>query len=264
MNAGETRTGQGAEIWFVDVDRVGPSLLAFESEQPRLSADERARASDLGIRAEAWQAFRVALRLVLERHVGARLRGQSFAKTARGKPRIPWATDLDFSLSHSGPLGLLAVAHGPVGVDIERVREVTFPGPRRAAIIAAAVVVAGNASGTSQGADSSPLQSWVRLEAWAKARGSGIGGVLSDLGIWGADPAVAAGLDPAQRTAGLLNQEDLAVLDLDLPKDALGAIALPRGFAIPHVRSFPASRDDLIRLAAGDDDAPLPLRGQDG
>ena len=44
------------------------------------------------------------------------------ARTAAGKPYFPGCPELHFSLSHSGPLALCALADTPIGADLELVR----------------------------------------------------------------------------------------------------------------------------------------------
>jgi 4'-phosphopantetheinyl transferase len=258
MNADRTGLGRGAEIWFVDISHAGAALLAVENAEPRVSSDETSHARSLGSQGDAWLAFRIALRLVLERHAGPKVRGLALVKAAGGKPRLPWTTDLDFSLSHSGELGLIAVAGGQVGIDIEQAREVTFPDVRKTAIVAAAKGVGG------EDGDPSPLRSWVSLEAWAKARGSGIGGLLSDLGIWGAGAPAADTGDLARHAMDLLASEGLKVADLSLPQEAVGAVALPRELPVPPVSIFPADLNALTCLASGENGRASPVHGQEG
>jgi 4'-phosphopantetheinyl transferase len=88
-----------------------------------------------------------------------------------GKPRIV-NSHLHFSLSHSGPLAVCAVATRPVGVDIERMvycagrnrlLQYFFCAPERRSL----------AAGSCQGHRDFYL-TWTCKEAYAKARGDGL------------------------------------------------------------------------------------------
>jgi 4'-phosphopantetheinyl transferase len=177
--------------------------------------------------AEAWRTARIALRALLESVVGADVRRRPFAAGPAGKPLLATGRGtLDFSLSHSARHALIAIGEpGPVGVDVERLRAVSIGGERREVLIAAAeaMVVSADAREPT-GADASFLQAWVRLEAFAKARGSGIGVLFRDLGLTEArrrQRAAAAG----QAAAGLLREAGLVVCDVTLPAGLFAAVA---------------------------------------
>jgi 4'-phosphopantetheinyl transferase len=99
---------------------------------------------------------------------------------------------LGFSLSHARGVALIGLTPaGTIGVDVERTREVRIAAERRAAIEAA-----GAALGASLAGDGNTrfLHAWVRLEAYAKADGCGIGRLLtqlSNLGVAAAERADA-------------------------------------------------------------------------
>ena len=214
------------EVWLVDVDRTLAAALALEAASPRLSAADRERADKLGAGRERWLALRTILRVLLERHIGSAVRGAAFTIEAGGRPIIPWPTDVQFSLSHTDAHALIAIARGPVGVDLEGTREVRFSEARDLAIRAAAIGAGGASLPSGDIRDAiSTLQAWVRLEAWAKARGSGIGRLLSDLGIWG-PRRVADGLAGNLRRADeVLQQDALTVVDLALSTGLYAALA---------------------------------------
>lgn len=229
------------EVWLVDLARAAPNLAAEEAAHPRLSTDELDRAAAMGESGEDWRLSRIALRIVLERVVGSQLREQPFRLSSRGKPALPWDAGIEFSLSHTGQYALIAVARKAVGVDLEQVRPVRFPPDRQQAMLDAARALVG----------SGPidfLQAWVRLEAWAKARGSGVGALLHDISIrgpgWEAHTAQNFGAIAAER----LRAEGFTIQDLDLPAPFHGAIAINASRVHLHLRHFPAhmgSIDDL-------------------
>lgn len=235
------------ELWLVDVADAGPALAALEDAVPRLSKDERQRAAELSRHGKEWRLLRVALRLLLERAVGPRLRGVPFRTTARGKPELPWDAGVCFSLSHSGRHGIIAIASSEVGVDIEHDRRVQFPPDRQAAMQAAARAL------VSASSDPGPeplaiLQAWVRLEAWGKARGSGVGALLHDLGIRGPAWSASAGTPNfGERAAGLLEREGFRLHDLPLPPPLHGAVATRLSSPLLAVRHLPS---DLTTLQA--------------
>jgi phosphopantetheinyl transferase len=115
---------------------------------------------------------------------------------------------------------------GPVGVDLERPRIVHIGEPRRSQIAAAGAALARRHGDPpiSPPEDAELLRAWTRLEAWAKARGSGIGALLTDLGLLGVGSHDAAPEAAAERVRRLAAAEDMAVADLSLPGDLVGAL----------------------------------------
>jgi 4'-phosphopantetheinyl transferase len=241
-------------VWHVDVASVALALGEIERRCPRLSNDEEARAAAMADprEAEAWRTARIALRLLLESIVGEDLRRASFAAGPAGKPQLAKRRGaLDFSLSHSGGHVLIGIANpGPVGVDLERLRSVSLAVERRQALIAAAAAMAPSHSPNLGLADGHLLQAWVRLEAVAKARGSGIGLLIWQLGLGGnrrRQGAPTAG----QGAADLLRHAGLMVCDVPLPAGLFAAVAARDGgpsrmSAIP----FPDSCAEIAALGS--------------
>ena len=120
-----------------------------------------------------------ALRAVLARATSAPL---DFSFTEKGKPYLPAAPHVRFSLSRSHDLALIAVAlNVDVGVDVERLRPVPefdaiaqrfFP-PSEAAAFAALPPAA---------RERAFFPFWTRIEAMLKARGVGLHGAGAELG----------------------------------------------------------------------------------
>ncbi len=104
-------------VWRVRLD--APVEHAFDL----LSADEKAHARKLGPAevASRWIASRAALRTILSDHLGLLPTEISFAAGLAGKPELVGG-EVEFNLSHSEDIMLLAVAPIRVGIDVERRR----------------------------------------------------------------------------------------------------------------------------------------------
>jgi len=252
------RVATPIELWCVDLTAAAPALHAIEQHTPRLSKDDRARASSFSddtVRTE-WMATHIALRLLIERWDGARWRGAPYALADRGKPHLPDAP-LSFSISHARGIALVGISRiGSIGVDIERTRTVRIGSPRRERI-----EVAGAALSTeplpSEG-EACFLQAWVRLEAYAKAEGCGIGRLLTRLGILGSGTAGRPDASPGDRAgpapviSAVLTEPrantSLSVRDLQLGEGIYAAVAVPEGAALGDIPWLPSDREALENL----------------
>ena len=215
------------QVWLLDIDVLRPALERVEKEARLLAADERAAgALGIGDLGRDRRAVRIALRLLLARQDLGTSGSEPLRRSASGKPHLP-GVDFDFSVSHSGGHALIALSKSfKLGVDLERMRTVRIAEPRRSQIHAAgAALVSADRPRTGSGTPDhlAVLRAWTRLEAWAKARGTGIGSLLTDLGVMGSGarsaPAVAA-----RNASRMSAAEGIAVLDLDLPGDLIGAL----------------------------------------
>ena len=142
-------------------------------------------------------------------------------------------------------IGLAAAP--PVGVDLERTRPLNVARRRREEICAAAMSVAGAPLPHAE-PDRALLQAWVRLEAFAKARGLGLARTLADLGLCGTGYPRPC---PAQIEAAALHlarQTGLTVADVGLPRSLQGAAAVRSGRPLPHPRHLPTDRARIERL----------------
>lgn len=220
----------------------------MERRTPRLSDWDRRHASEMADASAAtqWRATHVALRVLLERAVGARWRGAPLIRGVGVRPHLE-DVPVAFSLSHVAGLALIAVApEGDIGVDLERLRRVHVKPPRRGLIEAAGAGL-NPRQALPDDAEARFLQAWVRLEAFAKARGSGIGRLLTQLGIVGgrdiAQAELVEAVEAARASAGAN-----AVFDLALGKELFAAVALPPSQALPEVRWLPVSLDGLEEL----------------
>jgi phosphopantetheinyl transferase len=249
--AARARSGlQGLELWCVDLRGAGPALLELERLTPRLSASERESARTLADAAAAdeWLAAHVALRVLLERAVGAEWRGMPFVRSGRGKPCLDGAP-VAFSLSHVPGLALIGFGtSGAIGVDVERARAVRVRRPRRRRIEAAAAAL-NNEQALPGGDDARFLQAWVRLEAFAKAEGCGIGRLLTRLGIVGDREVTRTAI--LQGVASMRAEAQGKITrDLDLGEGLFAAVAVGAGQAVPEISWLPASVEGLDKLLA--------------
>lgn len=184
--------GEGqVDVWRLQLDvpeeRVG-ALRAL------LSPEELARAERF-LRREHGRRFTVVhgvLRLILSKYLNAAPKAIEFRANEYGKPFLRHKTPVEFNLSHSGELALLALTAGrAIGIDLEHYRErlemekiskryfsstehnqlMKLPdGQREAAFYAC----------------------WTRKEAYIKARGEGL-----SLGLDRFDVAFVPGAPPA-------------------------------------------------------------------
>jgi 4'-phosphopantetheinyl transferase len=173
-----TLAGNDVHVWRVDLSCPWESLLGLRRT---LSADELARAKRFRF-ARDRQRFivaRGALRDILSRYLHATPEWLSFDTSLNGKPLLSGQGDeaaagLDFNVSHSGDLALVAVARGRhVGVDIERItRDVDRE------------LISGHSFSAEEHAQLQALPEhlralgffhcWTRKEAYVKARGEGL------------------------------------------------------------------------------------------
>jgi 4'-phosphopantetheinyl transferase len=168
-------------VWAVPVASTGRRL---DSLAAILSDEERRRAADFRLDAPRGRFItaRAALRVLLGHYLQIEPEGVAISLDPNGKPRLAdntLATELRFNVAHSDKLALIAFASScDVGVDIERVREVShvehiarrYFHPAEIGAITAAM------PGDRHRAF---LQIWTGKEAVLKAIGTGISGALS-------------------------------------------------------------------------------------
>ena len=214
-------TAEGLELWAIDLTQGAGALIAIGREHGLIDGEPTADHGRL--------AARIALRLILAGYVGTEVLHQPFERSPSGKPSLAPAPDgcpppLHFNLSHCETAGLVAISpDGPVGVDIEGERRPRVNDHRRDRLIEAARVLAPLDALPPEPEWASFLQAWVRLEAFAKGTGEGLGALLGRLATFG-DRGADEGHD------GLL------VRDVALPGYRLwGAVAGP-----PAALSLPA------------------------
>jgi phosphopantetheinyl transferase len=231
-------------IWLandVTIDR----LLAFDQTNRVCIGVEREGGSTFR------RAVRVALRLALAcREDGAGSARNPFRIAPAGKPHSDNSA-IQFSVAHCRDAALIAIDRSSsLGVDLEALRSISMPVERQAAIMEAASRHGLlNASAASEGHDGLPLddqaflRAWTRIEALAKARGDGLGGILADLGI---RAQLAASPGAARPTpAGVL--QGFVLHDLSVPAPWIAAVAWLRDESPPVPIPFAHLIDDAMR-----------------
>jgi 4'-phosphopantetheinyl transferase len=160
------------DVWRISTDRPG-ELAAL---QETLSSEERARADCFRFDRDRRRAIvrRAALREILAMYLDVEADKLSFVVGPQGKPALdePFCDNgFQFNLSFSGELALCAVAHMPLGVDLELERHV-----ENAALVAKHFFTAAEIAWQESADDPNHvfLCHWTRKEALIKATGSGL------------------------------------------------------------------------------------------
>jgi len=226
-------------LWLVDLDASAEALERIEAAAPRLPLEQRARLEairDPAARRERMLSH-IALRILLEQASGtSAVRKLPFEIGASGKPSLP-AGYPSFSLAHTNGHALIAIApRGRLGVDIERLRPISIPDARRVPIEAEAVrLAAGAPLAGERDRDARFLRAWVRIEAVAKAEGTGVGPMLERL-----RPAVESSVLRQSAHPGACHS--VVAHDVPVPEGLFAAVALEKGLAPPDLEALPASR----------------------
>lgn len=193
----EDGMSDGVHIWRAALDEAGwPGA-------ERLPATERERAASF-LRKTAcrrWVAARWALRRVLAEYLDEPAAEIELEEGENGKPRLRDGHGIEFNLSHSGGVALVAVTEGcEVGVDVERVE----PGRDLVALAKRALDPDAAAAVRSAAPEQRPAvfyAAWVRLEARLKCLGIGLGGSESGESVAIAELDVAPGYAAAVAVA---------------------------------------------------------------
>lgn len=160
----------GVQIWRAALDAPGWPGAGD------LPAEERERAAGF-LREEAgrrWVASRWALRRVLSSHLELPPAAIELEAGGNGKPRLREESGLQFNLSHSEGLALVAVAARPVGIDVEAIRpDRDLRALAERALPAADLTVLDAAPEAERPAVF--YSAWTRYEARLKCLGTGLG-----------------------------------------------------------------------------------------
>lgn len=213
-----------------------PDDAALERMAALLSPEERAIAAgfDSPDRRRSYIAAHALLRSILGRMAGVAPNALVFRYGGRGKPELagPPPHNLQFNMSHSRDVVLVAVAHGRrVGVDIEHIDE---PGDVRR--IAARFLSPRDRDAIEQLPPDRQregfLRCWTRKEAYMKARGDGISRPLDDF-----DVSLSPGAARAPRLTNVAGDPNEAerweLADVPAPRGFMAAIAVEgHGFEV--------------------------------
>jgi 4'-phosphopantetheinyl transferase len=201
-----------------------------------LSAAERERAARFRFAADRqrYVAAHGHLRAVLAELTGTAPAALVLAADPRGKPALasPRGTGLEFNLSHSGELVLVATARDlPVGIDVEQARALDDDAALAARILAAEELARWQALEVPA-RPAFLLAAWARKEALLKAAGLGLAREPAELTLRPARPG---------RWAAELDGTGWSVHELAVPRGYHAAVAA-RGGDWRIVRSELADR----------------------
>ncbi|RZI95440.1 MAG: 4'-phosphopantetheinyl transferase superfamily protein [Variovorax sp.] len=163
-------TTSDARLWTVELDAPEAS-----SWRGWLSAEEHARAARFVFARDRsrYEAAHGALRHLLASSTGLAPNAVRLVPGALGKPRLADECGIEFNLSHSQGLALIAIGHAPLGVDVEWLR----PFDDWRALAAAHFTAAEQTVIAKQPAAAQShefLRFWTRKEACLKALGLGL------------------------------------------------------------------------------------------
>jgi len=153
-------------VWRIGL-AAGPEVVARCHDL--LDAAERRRALGFGPVAlrRRFTVSHGAARAILSGYLGAAPERLDLRVGRWGKPRLAGSAGVQFNLSHTADVALLAVAgQRPVGVDIAH-RRAGFP----AGAFAARYFTAAERALVHAGGQAVWLRLWARKEAWVKAAG---------------------------------------------------------------------------------------------
>jgi 4'-phosphopantetheinyl transferase len=228
LRALEAISVRHSEVVYAFLSVAGePSAL----DEALLDDEERARATRFVHPPECrrFVLAHAALRLFLARCLGIHPAAVRYETGIHGKPRLgAGLPPLEFNLSHSGGLAVLAVARDrSVGVDVEQLRDVPDALNIAATHFSAAEreVLRSLPPGEQQGAF---FRCWTRKEAVIKAVGEGLGRALDSFDVDLA-PGSTSALTQLDGRSG--NAAGWSLRDLTAPTgyEAAGAVAVAPG-----------------------------------
>lgn len=224
------------DLFLLRIDRLNDDAL--DRLLSCLSSDERKRAARFHFRADACRhiASRGALRQLLGQRLARPPKSLVFAALPGGKPWLTEEPSLNFSVSHSRDLALIAIARDRrVGIDVEAATEHRDPQAIARRYFASAYL-RHLARLRFAEASHSFTQLWCRFEALQKAEGCGIcdGARLPAGPLPTSSPLGFGQLDKVHRVGNWV----VADVGLELPYHA--AIASEAKTIAVTVQEFPA------------------------
>jgi 4'-phosphopantetheinyl transferase len=156
-------------LWQVD--------LKEETTSEALSADERERAARFHFDNDRTRFVtgRMALRHILSGYLDCEPAKITLHRGTHGRPQlVPAEHNLEFNVSHSGDLALIAIAaQGPLGVDVEALRHMENALALARRYLTSAESTAIEAAALAQ-RSAAFLTCWTRKEAVLKSTGAGL------------------------------------------------------------------------------------------
>ncbi len=237
-------------IWAVPLDEPSPPLV-------ELTADERVRAEGYrcpGARATFIQT-RTALRRLLGRYLDLPPAAVVLERGDQGKPRLGAAMGaLQFNVSHSGRLALIALSRAPVGIDLEWM-QADLDWRELLPVCCHPAELAAFEGATDSEGRARLLRLWTAKEAYLKGRGEGLSLPLTAIRLNthadGWQPGLEAPWDDGQ---------GWRLQSLNLPSGYLGCIATPLSSPLIRLQFLPGPS---VGGPAGSPTTPcfpLPLR----
>ena len=227
--AGAALESGEVHVWTIDLDGVA---VAEDVIAAHLSPEELARGAGfrLAVHRRRFLISHAFLRSVLGDYLDRHPAALRFGRAAQGKPLLigedGWAPH--FSLSHSGSLAACAVAHQPVGVDLELDQPIAEEAGVAARIFSRDRQARWSAE-PAPGRAVSLLVGWTQFEALAKAQG---GGLVS--------PPEPIGLDGGMHSWRLvLDRGRWSVMTLRAIGGSVLSVAIAGGPARLSVRDWP-------------------------
>jgi medium-chain acyl-[acyl-carrier-protein] hydrolase len=218
-------------LWTVPVATTAsqePGLRALLSAEERAAADAFARPADRA----RYVTTRAALRTLLGRYSRQRPDEIRLSQETSGKPRCEALLPLEFNVSHSGEMALIAFTSGcSVGVDVEHIRcDFDFAGVGRQVFTPAELKQLSDA-GTER-STTAFFDLWVRKEAFFKCSGEGFGGALETTHL-----GLGACFAPGRQTVDSAAAPG-TLLSFRLAPDYAGAVAAERAIDQTIVRQW--------------------------
>jgi 4'-phosphopantetheinyl transferase len=178
-----TLTRNSATIWIVQSDHtLYAETLAVLDEDERGRSMRLIRASDCAIFVKTHAVLRILLSTILECPPNE----IRFSKTGSGKPMLSphhAHEDIEFSISHTAGFGAIALSRrGPIGLDIERQRDVSDRFRITTDVFGFEVARQLASFGETQQHEIF-LRLWTAAESYVKATGLGLAEALKDIPV---------------------------------------------------------------------------------
>jgi 4'-phosphopantetheinyl transferase len=177
---------QDVHVWLIALDEAPWTLKECYAI---MSQDEQERAAKFKFDQDRWRYViaHTSLRRILSGYLGVRPSTLKFSTGPNGKPYLalnPQALPIQFNLSHSNKVALLAVTLGrEIGVDVEYVRQ-DFPFDEIAARFFTAREVAAIRKLPEHLRPEAFYKCWTSKEAFLKAKGIGLSGKLDEVNVF--------------------------------------------------------------------------------